>query len=305
MLKGIVIAGPTAVGKTGISLKLAKILGAEIISADSAQVYRGLDIGTAKITAEERKGIPHHMIDIAEPTEKYSVGAYLNAVSGILREKEKEGKPVLVVGGTGLYIDAVTEGLAELPPGDSELRASFSTIGTEGLYRQLSEKDPEAARLIHPNNRKRIVRALEVCLLTGNLFSVLSRQNVKKHRYVFQKYALKMERPALYGRIEARVDRMLAEGLIEEARGLYKKYPFSLRELNVIGYSEILDYLDGLLPLKEAVAKIKKNSRHYAKRQFTWFKNDPGYGWYDCGRLKEEEIAEDILKKFENVKLDT
>lgn len=298
MKKGVVIAGPTGVGKTALSIKLAKILDADIISADSAQIYTGMDIGTAKITSEEMEGVKHYMLDILEPIRKYSVGDFQKDVDRILNEEEEKGKNVILAGGTGLYINSVTEGLSDLPASDSKLRDEFMKRSAEELYLELEKVDPEAARDIHPNNKKRVERALEVYKLTGEKFSILSKKNIKNNNYSFLKVALERDREKLYERINLRVDIMVKQGLEQEVKSLYEKYGDVLRKINIIGYSEFIDYFNGKLTYDEAIDNIKKNSRHYAKRQFTWFKNDPSYVWYNLDKMSEKEIIEDILSKL-------
>lgn len=298
MKRGIVIAGPTGVGKTDLSIKLAKILDADIISADSAQVYKGMDIGTAKIRVEEMEGVPHYMLDILEPIKKYSVGDFQRDVDSILKEEEKKGKSVILTGGTGLYINSVTEGLSELPASDSKMREEFMKLSSEELYEELKKVDPEGALEIHPNNKKRVERALEVYKLTGEKFSILSKKNIKNNNYNFIKIALERGRENLYERINMRVDIMIEQGLEKEVRELYSKYGEILRKINIIGYSEFIDYFKGEITYEEAVERIKQNSRRYAKRQFTWFKNDQSYIWYNLEEVSEEEIISDILKKL-------
>lgn len=298
MKNGIVIAGPTGVGKTALSIKLAKLLDADIISADSAQIYKGMDIGTAKITAEEMDGVTHYMLDILEPVKKYSVGDFQKDVDKILKEEEKRDRVVILTGGTGLYINSITEGLSELPSSDTELREKFMEKSSEELYEELKKVDPEGALEIHPNNKKRVERALEVYKLTGEKFSILSKKNIKNNNYEFLKIALERGRENLYERINLRVDLMIEQGLEREVRELYKKYGDILRKINIIGYSEFIDYFNGILTYEEAVEKIKQNSRRYAKRQFTWFKNDHSYIWYNLEEVSESEIIEDVLKKL-------
>lgn len=298
MIKGLVIAGPTGVGKTDLSIKLAKLLNADIISADSAQIYKGMDIGTAKITAEEMQGVKHYMLDVVEPIKKYSVGDYQTAVDNILNEKEKENKNIILTGGTGLYIGSVTEGLSDLPAGDPVLREELLKLDSEELYKKLMELDPQAAEDIHINNRRRVERAVEVCLLTGDKFSVLSKKNIKNNNYNFLKVALERDREYLYERINLRVDIMLEKGLEQEVRALYEKYGENLRKINIIGYTELIEYFNGQVSYEEAVENIKRNSRRYAKRQFTWFKNDPTYVWFDLDKLSEEEIINSIIKEL-------
>ena len=298
MIKGLVIAGPTGVGKTDLSIKLAKLLDADIISADSAQIYKGMDIGTAKITAEEMQGVKHYMLDVVEPIKKYSVGDYQTAVDNILNEKEKENKNIILTGGTGLYIGSITEGLSDLPAGDPVLREELLKLDSEELYKKLMELDPQAAQDIHINNRRRVERAVEVCLLTGDKFSVLSKKNIKNNNYNFFKVALERDREYLYERINLRVDIMLEKGLEQEVRELYEKYGENLRKINIIGYTELIEYFNGKVTYEEAVENIKRNSRRYAKRQFTWFKNDPTYVWFDLDKISEEEIINSIMSEL-------
>lgn len=298
MIKGLVIAGPTGVGKTDLSIKLAKLLDADIISADSAQIYKGMDIGTAKITAEEMQGVKHYMLDVVEPIKKYSVGDYQTAVDNILNEKERENKNIILTGGTGLYIGSITEGLSDLPAGDPILREELLKLDSEELYKKLMELDPQAAEDIHINNRRRVERAVEVCMLTGDKFSVLSKKNIKNNNYNFLKVALERDREYLYERINLRVDIMLEKGLEQEVRALYEKYGENLRKINIIGYTELIEYFNGQVTYEEAVENIKRNSRRYAKRQFTWFKNDPTYVWFDLDKLSEEEIINSIIKEL-------
>ncbi|WP_308574313.1 tRNA (adenosine(37)-N6)-dimethylallyltransferase MiaA [uncultured Fusobacterium sp.] len=298
MIKGLVIAGPTGVGKTDLSIKLAKLLDADIISADSAQIYKGMNIGTAKITAEEMQGVKHYMLDVVEPIKKYSVGDYQTAVDNILNEKEKENKNIILTGGTGLYIGSITEGLSDLPAGDPILREELLKLDSEELYKKLMELDPQAAQDIHINNRRRVERAVEVCLLTGDKFSVLSKKNIKNNNYNFFKVALERDREYLYERINLRVDIMLEKGLEQEVRDLYEKYGENLRKINIIGYTELIEYFNGKVTYEEAVENIKRNSRRYAKRQFTWFKNDPTYVWFDLDKLSEEEIINSIMSEL-------
>lgn len=298
MLKGLVIAGPTGVGKTDLSIKLAKLMKADIFSADSAQVYKGMNIGTAKITAEDMQGIKHYMLDIVEPVKKYNVGDYQKDVDRILKEKEAEGKNIILTGGTGLYISSITEGLSFLPAGNPILREELLKKDIDELYNELTAVDPEAALEIHKNNRRRVERALEVFKLTGEKFSVLSKKNIKGNNYNFLKVALERDRDVLYERINMRVDIMLEKGLLEEVEELYKKYGENLRRINIIGYTQLIDYFNNNCSFEEAVENIKRDSRRYAKRQFTWFKNDPSYTWYDLDKMNEEEIVNKITAEL-------
>ena len=298
-MKGIVLAGPTGVGKTDLSLKLAKILDADIISCDSAQVYKEMNIGTAKIKESEMNGIKHYMLDVLEPTEKYSVGEYQRAVDKILAQKEKEGRTVILTGGTGLYINSVVNGLSSLPESDPKLRDELMALSVDELYEKLLSLDPEAAEKIHKNNKNRVERAVEVCLITVKKFSVLSKENVKNNNYDFLKVCLTRDREILYERIDKRVDIMMNEGLLEEVEALYKKYGGEiLRKINIIGYTQLIDYIEGKISLETAVEFIKRDSRHYAKRQMTWFNNDSGYLWFDLENQSENEILEAIIEQY-------
>ncbi|MCJ8341841.1 MAG: tRNA (adenosine(37)-N6)-dimethylallyltransferase MiaA [Cetobacterium sp.] len=298
-MKGIVIAGPTGVGKTDLSIKLAKLINGDIISADSAQVYKGMDVGTAKVTKDEMDGVKHYLIDIVEPIKKYSVGDFQREVDEIL--SSSNGKNIILAGGTGLYINSITEGLSSLPVGNLDLREKLMAKSSEELFEELKKVDLEASEEIHMNNKRRVERALEVFYLTGEKFSVLSKRNIKNNNYKFLKIGLERDRAYLYERINMRVDIMIKNGLIEEVRKLYDKYGENLRRINIIGYSEIIDYFKGEISLEVAIDLIKRNSRRYAKRQFTWFKNDPEYIWYDLDNMSEKSIIEDVLRRFESL----
>ena len=299
-MKGLVIAGPTGVGKTDLSLKLAEKLKTEIISADSMQIYKGMDIGTAKIKPEETNGIKHYIIDIVFPDEDYSVGNFERDVNKILSEKEKNSENIIIAGGTGLYINAVTDGISELPEKDKDLRKIFSEKTLEELQKELYALDPESYNEIDIKNKVRVVRALEVCILSGKKFSVLKNKNIKRNNFNFLKVLLLRDRQELYDRIDRRVDLMMQEGLLEEAEEIYDKYSSSLHKVSAIGYKELFSYFDGELSLDEAVDKIKMESRRYAKRQMTWFRKEKDYCIYNLSVQSETEIFEDILEKWES-----
>ena len=299
MNRAIVIAGPTGVGKTKISIDLASELNAEIISSDSAQVYKGLNIGTAKITEKEMQGIKHHLIDIVEPISKYSVGNFEKDVNKILNQNPE--KNFLLVGGTGLYLNSVTNGLSILPEADKKTREYLSTLDNQTLFELALKYDKEATKEIHPNNRVRLERVVEVFLLTGQKFSELSKKNIKNNNFKFLKIALERDRENLYNRINKRVDIMFEQGLVDEVKNLYKIYGEKLYKLNIIGYNEIIDYINGKISLDEASYRIKLNSRHYAKRQFTWFKADKEYQWFNLDEVSEQEIVKTIYTLF-NIK---
>lgn len=299
MNRAIVIAGPTGVGKTKISIDLASELNAEIISSDSAQVYKGLNIGTAKITEKEMQGIKHHLIDIVEPISKYSVGNFEKDVNKILNQNPE--KNFLLVGGTGLYINSVTNGLSILPEADKKTREYLTTLDNQTLLELALKYDEEATKEIHPNNRVRLERVVEVFLLTGQKFSELSKKNIKNNNFKFLKIALERDRENLYDRINKRVDIMFEQDLVDEVKNLYKIYGEKLYKLNIIGYNEIIDYINGKISLDETSYRIKLNSRHYAKRQFTWFKADKEYQWFNLDEVSEQEIVKTIYTLF-NIK---
>ncbi len=297
-MKGIVIAGPTGVGKTSLSIKLAKKLDAVIISADSMQVYKYLDIGTAKIKEEEMSGVTHYLIDVVEPNHKYSVGDYQKEVDKLLKQLEEEKKNVLLVGGTGLYIDSVVNGLAELPVGDPKIREELYKLSAEELHNRLAEVDPEAAQNIHPNNKIRVARALEVFMVSKEKFSSLVSKNYKNNNYSFYKIGLERERSHLYERINRRVDLMFEEGLLDEAKWVYENYKDGIEKIRAIGYKELFQYFDGEISLEEAKNIIKRDSRRYAKRQFTWFKRDEDIKWFNLDEITEDEIVLQVLNEI-------
>ncbi|MGL5050496.1 MAG: tRNA (adenosine(37)-N6)-dimethylallyltransferase MiaA, partial [Fusobacteriaceae bacterium] len=210
----------------------------------------------------------------------------------------KRGKTPILVGGTGLYLRAVTDGLSHLPPADKDLRERFKEFSTEEIFKKLKSLDFVASQAIHPNNRVKIERALEVCILSGEKFSVLSLKNIKNNNFDFLKISLERDRDFLYSRINVRVDSMIKEGLVEEVSSLFQKYGDKLKTLNIIGYAEIIQFLEGKCTLEESIENIKQNSRHYAKRQFTWFRGDSSYVWYNLDLMSEEEIIENILKNI-------
>ena len=298
-MTGLVIGGPTGVGKTSLSLKLAKIIGGEILSADSMQVYKYMDIGTAKITETEMDGVRHHMLDLVEPTYKFSVGEYYNKGGKVLLDLESRRKKALLVGGTGLYISSLTKGLAKLPSSDINLREELEKISSNDLGEKLRELDEESFKAIHPNNRFRVIRALEVSILSGKKFSELKKINIKNNSYDFYSIALEREREHLYSRIDKRVESMFFDGLLEEAEMLYEKYREGIYKIRAIGYQELFDFFDGNGTVEEAKKLIKQNSRNYAKRQMTWFKNQGNYNWFNLDKESEEEIIEKVLKEID------
>ena len=299
-LKGIVISGATGVGKTDLSIKLAKRLNADIISADASQVYKFLDIGTAKVTEDEMQGIKHYMIDVVEPDEDYSVGDFEVEVNKILHEKEENAENIILVGGTGLYIRAITDGFSDLPTKDEKIRKDLEKKSLEELQEILKELDLQAYNEIDLNNKLRLVRAIEVCKITGGKFSELRVKNIKKNNYNFLKVFLTRNREELYERINKRVDIMIQKGLVEEAKKVYNNYEDSLYKISAIGYKELFNYFDGKVSLEEAIEDIKRESRRYAKRQMTWFRKEKDYLIYNLSEISEKEIIEDILRNYDN-----
>ena len=257
-VKGIVISGPTGVGKTNLSIELAKKLECDVVSVDSMQVYKGMDIGTAKISIDEMQGIKHHMISIKTPKDDYSVGNFEEDVNLILKEKEGNKENVIMVGGTGLYIRAITDGFSNLPSKNDKIRQKLEEIDTESLANMLKKLDEDAYNQIDLNNRLRLIRAIEVCKLTGQKYSELRTKNIKGNNYKFLKIFLTRDRDELYYRIDQRVDQMMENGLLEEAKKIYTNYREYLYKISAIGYKELFDYFDGIITLDEAIDEIKK-----------------------------------------------
>lgn len=285
--KILVIAGPTASGKSELALRLARELDGEIVNADSMQVYRGMDIGTAKATAEERAQIPHHLIDMVDPDHPFSAADFAEAADRAIADIVSRGKQAIVVGGTGLYIRALLKGLVESPGGADEFRQALHEeavrLGNAALLERLRRVDPELAERLHPNNLPRIIRALEVHHLTGIPLSHYQREHAfSGQRYRSLQIAIRVERGILYRRIDERVERMLAEGLLDEVRQLLAAdYTPEMKAMRAIGYKESIAHLAGAYSLDEATRLIKRETRHYAKRQLTWFNADKDILWFE------------------------
>lgn len=277
--KIIVIVGPTAVGKTALSIELAKSFNGELINGDSMQVYRGLDIGTAKVTEKEAEGLPHHLIDIKDPGDPFTVSDFKEAASQKITEITEKGKLPIIVGGTGLYIESLLFDIShggEAKPNQAfrdEMDSLAREEGREALHEKLREKDPVSAELIHPNNVRRVIRALEVMHETGHPFSKYQSEKKKEPLYEAFVIGLTTDRSVLYDRINRRVDQMIDSGLVDEAEKLIRQVPEDAQSLKGIGYKELIPYIQGRMPLEEAVETIKQHSRNYAKRQLTWFRN--------------------------------
>ncbi|AIQ59037.1 tRNA (adenosine(37)-N6)-dimethylallyltransferase MiaA [Paenibacillus borealis] len=285
--KVLVLLGPTAVGKTRLSLELAEAFGAEIISGDSMQVYRGMDIGTAKISEGEMKGIPHHLIDIHDPGDAYSTAEFQEQGTRLIEEISRRGKLPFIVGGTGLYIESLCYGFrfSEAVADEafrSEQDAYAEEHGAEALHARLAAVDPVSAERLHPNDRRRIIRALEIHYQTGVPLSEDLAGQTKESPYELCLIGLTMDRKKLYKRIEERIDQMLAEGLVAEVQGLLERgYGRSLVSMQGLGYKEIAAYLEGETTLEEAVVLLKRDTRRFAKRQLSWFRHMKEIQWID------------------------
>lgn len=301
------ILGPTCVGKTQISLKLADILKGEIVSFDSRQVYKLMDIGTAKPTKEEREKIRHHLIDLVFPGEKFTAADYGKKARETIRQIIKRNKQPIAVGGSGLYLKAMIEGFFQGPKADEKIRKRLEReaqeLGGPHLFSRLKEVDPQAAERIHPNDLVRIIRALEVYELTGKPISLWQREgSYEPSAMEFVKIGLNLERKELYQKINLRTEEMIAQGFLDEVKMLKKKgFTPKLKALKTVGYQELFDYLDGKLDLQEAIEKIKVNTRHYAKRQLTWFGKDKEIIWLDA---EDDNLIKKILEHFSNVQSD-
>lgn len=304
----VVLTGPTAVGKTKASIGLAKAIGGEIISADSMQVYKYMDIGSAKIRPEEMKGIPHYLVDELLPSEEFHVVKFQQMAKAAMEQIYANGHIPIVVGGTGFYIQALLYDIDFTEEGgDSKFRKELeefaNTHGAEELHKRLEEIDPESAKAIHANNVKRVIRALEYYERTGEKISVHNeRERQKESPYQFAYFVLNDERAHLYERIDRRVDQMVEEGLVKEVQALKDRgYTKDMVSMQGLGYKEMFDYLEGRCTLEEAVRRIKRDTRHFAKRQITWFKRERDVIWIDkkeCG-YDEEKILGKILEHLE------
>ncbi len=295
----VILAGPTAVGKTELSLALAKAIDGEIISADSMQVYRRMDIGTAKLPPEMRQGIPHHLIDVCEPEEPYHVMRFQQEATACVRDILNRGKIPLVVGGTGFYIQALLYDIHFTAlEDDGTIRTSLETaLAKEGpvtLHQRLAQADPLAAAAIHPNNTKRVIRALEYYILTGEPISAHNqRERERSSPYHFAYFVLTMDRERLYQRIDARVDDMMEHGLLREVRSLLREgVSPSATSMQGLGYKELTAFLQGEISLEKAVNLIKQSSRHFAKRQLTWFRREREVIWLDVDECRAGEAVD-------------
>ena len=307
----IILAGPTAVGKTAASIRLAKSVGAEIISADSMQVYRHMDIGSAKIRPDEMDGVPHYLVDVLEPEEEFNVVKFQNMAKAAMEQIYKKGKIPLVVGGTGFYIQALLYDIDFTEnDGDDffrrELEQTAEKEGSEALHERLRDIDPASAEQIHPHNKKRIIRALEFYHQTGQRISEHNEtERQKESPYQYAYFVLTDDRAKLYGRIDRRVDEMMKEGLLDEVCMLKERgVSRSSTAMQGLGYKELYAYLEGETTLEEAVRIIKRDTRHFAKRQLTWFKRERDVIWADRSVLGgEDEIQRFFRSALEERKI--
>lgn len=290
----IAIVGPTAVGKTALSIQLAKAFNGEIINGDSMQVYRDLHIGTAKITNEEMEDVPHHLLDIKSATESFSVAEYQKIVRNKIEEITARGKLPIIVGGTGLYIQSVLYDFrfTEQPTRDEIRTAELESLKPAELFERLQLLDPEAAKDIHPNNVQRVIRAIERVELTGRQKNDIEQNQGQKEIYHHYIIGLSIDREQLYDRINNRVDIMLEKGLMEEVKSLHQKGIRDVQAIQAIGYKELYGYLDGKTSFADAIDQLKQNSRRYAKRQLTYFRNKMDIHWYNPFAETERIIKE-------------
>lgn len=307
--KLIVLIGPTAVGKTKLSIEMAKVFNGEIISGDSMQIYRGMDIGTAKITHEEMDGIPHHLIDIKEPNESFSTAEFQELVRKKIDEISAKGKLPMIVGGTGLYIQSVIFDYHFTDaPSDPDFRMLLEKeaeeLGAEALHERLKVIDPESAERIHPNNVRRVIRALEINHCSGKTAGETQANQSPDLIYDTAIVGLTMDRDLLYERINLRVDLMIEQGLLDEVKYFYNQGLRNCQSIQAIGYKELYEYLDGKISLDQAIEKLKQNSRRYAKRQLTWFRNKMNVEWFDMSASNEAEKKFAEISKFIEGKLE-
>lgn len=301
--KLVVLIGPTAVGKTKTSIELAKHYNGEIISGDSMQIYKGMDIGTAKITKEEMDGIQHHLIDIKAPNESFSAAEFQQIVREKIIEISSRGKLPMIVGGTGLYIQSVLYDyqFSEAPSDEryrQELEKKAIQNGNVWLHKELMKLDPKSGENIHPNNVRRVIRAMEIFHCTGKTMTDYQETQTPEKLYDAAIIGLTMERDKLYERINHRVDVMMENGLLNEVQNLYKMGMKDCQSIQAIGYKELYEFFNGYVSLEEAIVNLKQNSRRYAKRQLTWFRNKMDVSWFDMTDASDEAV---LRKKINEI----
>lgn len=296
--KVIVIVGPTASGKTAVSIELAKRINGEIISADSMQIYKDMNIGTAKPSIEEQDGIKHYLLDVASPDEHFNVAKYKELAETAIEEILNKGKVPIIVGGTGLYINTLVNGIEfAVIKHDEEyvnrLMERQKTEGIDSLFEELEKIDPDAAKVIDKNNVRRVIRAMEIYKVTGKTKTELDKESMKELKYDYRLFGIDCAREELYERINKRIDLMLEDGLVDEVKNIISNYNISNTAIQGLGYKEVIEYLNGNLSYDEMIEKLKKETRHYAKRQLTWFKRDKRIIW-----IRREEVVERIMNEY-------
>jgi len=298
LLPVIVIVGPTAVGKTDISITLAKNFNAEIVSADSRQIYKLMNIGTAKPAILQRQGIPHHFIDYIAPNENFSAGEYGNKARVLIEDLRARNKNVIVVGGSGLYIRALLYGMVSFDQKDEGIRQSLKeqleTNGLPDLYKELQHVDPELAAQLSENDTQRIMRGLEVYRMSDKKLSLMQKEEEIPASFPYIQIGLNMDRAELYKRINKRVERMFDQDLVDEVKDLLKKGYHDCNAMNAVGYREVVQHLNNEISQSAMVELIQRNSRRYAKRQFTWFRKDDSINWFD---LPDAAVLDKIIEK--------
>lgn len=303
--KVVVITGPTASGKSSLAIQVALYFGAEIVNADSMQVYRGMDVGTAKPPLSERRGVPHYLLDVVDPDEDFNAAIYRSMAIPLLRECASRGKLCFVVGGTGLYIKSLLGGLLECPPTDLEVRKALhrecEELGPRHLHERLERLDPESAHRIHQNDKVRIIRALEIIHLTDQpLSSLIQGHGFRDQPFQTLKICLQMDREQLYHRINERSLAMIEGGLVTETKMLLGKgYSPDLKPMKSLGYRHMVEFLKGACPMDEAIRQLQTDTRRYAKRQLTWFKGDPEMVW-----MRPEDL-DGMIKNIKEFATDT
>lgn len=305
-IKLIVIAGPTAVGKTALSIELAKAVGGEIISGDAIQVYRGMDIGSAKITHEEMAGVPHHLIDIMNPDEQYSAAQFKEMAVPLIEQIHSRGRVPMIVGGTGLYIQSVLYDYQYQDEDSDESRRllnHYEQLSTDVLFRELERVDAAASQTIHRNNRQRLLRALIFKQLHNQSITTQSKNQTISSKYDTLLIGLNMPRELLYERINRRVDMMMSSGLVDEVKALMTAGYSDARSMRAIGYKELMPYIEGELTEEEAVTQLKQNSRRFAKRQLTWFRNQMSLDWYDLTAISMADMVDILTTKLKGESL--
>ncbi len=305
-IKLIVIAGPTAVGKTALSIELAKAVGGEIISGDAVQVYRGMDIGSAKITHEEMDGVPHHLIDIMNPDEQYSAAHFKEMAVPLIEQIHSRGRVPMIVGGTGLYIQSVLYDYQYQDEDSDESRRllnHYEQLSTDVLFHELERVDAAASQTIHRNNRQRLLRALIFKQLHNQSITTQSKNQTISSKYDTLLIGLNMPRELLYERINRRVDMMMSSGLVDEVKALMKAGYSDARSMRAIGYKELMPYIEGELTEEEAVTQLKQNSRRFAKRQLTWFRNQMSLDWYDLTAISMADMVDILTTKLKGESL--